>query len=462
MAEGKRVGQYTLISKIGKGGQATVWKGNDEQGQLVAIKKMSVGSDEDNTKSYEREVAIMKLVNHKYLVKSIDSFKEGKNYYLVYEYCPTDLLSFLQKQPGNRFRENVAKRWIFELINVMAHLNKHRIIHRDLKPDNILLTTTDENAEIRLADFGLARQGLTTRSFVGTLEYASPEIKNCQDYSYNTDVYSLGVILFALLFGKLPIFRGPVLTFPESVKDVSDESKRFIEKCLTFDKMQRPDFDSLLQDQYFEYFNEEPNEAQNPEISIINHINRMSIRPMSSSSIVHQRSEHIQRPEEENKDIKINDDEIIHNPSGQLFLSPASLPTDKKSIEELIFRIFFLARDVMDFVNDQVSRRQDLSFMNYFAAQYFTDQFRFVLDNLMNSPIIINFGFEFFENFFQQSEKITNICANLEGEYKNLSPDHYIALSFQIEEVIASCRENSQSHVLALFQEISQNMRQKR
>ena len=70
----------------------------------------------------------------------------------------------------------------------MIKLNSFNIIHRDLKPDNILLTNESLDADIRLADFGLAKQGLTTLSFVGTLEYASPEIKNCQKYSFNTDV----------------------------------------------------------------------------------------------------------------------------------------------------------------------------------------------------------------------------------------------------------------------------------
>ena len=149
---------------------------------------MAAGSNIDNQKSYEREVAILRLVQHRYLVKNLACFKEGNFYYLVYEYCPCDLLQFLQAQPGSKFPEATVKKWIFQLTSVMIHLNNLKIIHRDLKPENILLTSKSLDADIRLADFGLAKQGLTTLSFVGTLEYASPEIKNCQAYSYNTDV----------------------------------------------------------------------------------------------------------------------------------------------------------------------------------------------------------------------------------------------------------------------------------
>lgn len=453
----KIVGDYTLMQKIGKGGQATVWKARDLRGGLVAIKKMSVGSNEDNTKSYEREVAITKLVHHPYMIKSIASFKDGDKFYLVYEFCPTDLLSFLQKQPGSRFSEAVCKRWIYQLTDVMTFLNKHRIIHRDLKPDNILLTTEHEDAEIRLADFGLARQGLTTRSFVGTLEYASPEIKNCQEYSYNTDVWSLGVIFFAIVFGKLPVFMNRKLVFPSNPVEISQETKRFIENCLVFDQNRRPNFEDLLKDNYFREIIEERKE--NPIIvnekdrmnELMNQVSRISIRP---SSIIPDRADHpiiVENPNEriERVDYEIQP-EIIQNPQKSMHF-----PEDRREIEQLVLKVFFLSDDVMSFVE---TLNAQLNFLIFFTAQYFTDQFKFILENLMQSRHSNLFGAEFFELFFSKSEKITNICNHLEIKYKDYTNDQFLAASWQIDEIIDSNRNTVPEHVLKILQEISQKL----
>ena len=454
MAE-KKVGDYTLVQRIGKGGQATVWKGRDDKGGFVAIKKMSVGSNEDNTKSYEREVAIMKLVQHPHMIKSLMSFKDGDKFYLVYEFCPTDLLSFLQRQPGSRFSEAISKRWIYQLTDVMAFLNKHRIIHRDLKPDNILLTAEDENAEIRLADFGLARQGLTTRSFVGTLEYASPEIKNCQEYSYNTDVWSLGIIYFAIIFGKLPNFMNRKLIFPPNPAEISLETKKFIEYCLVFDQQYRPNFEDLLKNDYFRDIKEERKE--NPVLvhdkmnQLINQANRISIRP---SSIIVDKADHpqiIQNPNERTERIDYEKQpEILPNPQKSMHF-----PEDRREIEELVLKVFFLSDDVMSFVEGLNER---LDFLIFFTAQYFTDQFKFILENLMLSPYSYLFGEEFFEKFFSKSEKITNLCNQLEAKYKDYTNDQYMAASWQIDEIIESKRDTVPEHILKILQEISQKL----
>lgn len=406
----KRIGEYTLITKIGKGGQATVWKALDSEQKEVAIKKMSVGGNEDNAKSYEREVAIMKLVQHKYLVKSIGSFKEDNYYYLVYEYCPCDLLSILQKQPGNRFPEPVARKWVKQLVQVMAHLNRSKIIHRDLKPENILLSEASLDADIRLADFGLAKQGLTTKSFVGTLEYASPEIKNCQDYSYNTDVWSLGVILFASLYGKLPILHGNRLIYPPNITDIPNNAKEFIEACLVFDHSARPNFENLLTHPY-----------------------------------INTESERFKKSSEEAK--------IIEEPIDEIRVD---LPNTKKEIEDFVIETYFNSSDVLAFAENLGN---EMGFIKYLVAKHFTDKFKYILDNLLNSPHVQDFNEDFFEQFFSSSEKVINVCNQIEGLYKNWTNDDIYAFSFQIEELIASRRENTAGHILIVLQEISEKLR---
>lgn len=413
----KRIGDFTLIEKIGKGGQATVWKGMDSGQNLVAIKKMSVGGNEDNTKSYEREVAIMKLVHHEYLVQNLGSFKEGSYFYLVYQYCPCDLLSLLQKQPGNRFPEQVARKWIKQLAQVMNHLNSFKIIHRDLKPENILMTEESLNADIRLADFGLARQGLTTRSFVGTLEYASPEIKNCQDYSYNTDVWSLGVIFFACVFGKLPILQGKKLAYPQNSGEISSLAKEFIEACLEFDHVNRPNFKDLLAHPYLNTGSE--------------------------------RFRKVEEDKEAGPDV-INEDGLRIEEEMQ------KLPKSREEIENFIFDTFFNSTDVMELAN---RNERDMPFIKYFVAKHFTDKFKYILDHLLNSPFVQDFDQGFFEEFFNKSEKVCNVCNQMENNYKQLTSDDYAAYSFQIEELIASLRDTTPSHILVVLQDISEKIR---
>lgn len=453
----KKVGEYTLIERVGKGGQATVWKARDDKGGLVAIKKMSVGSNEDNTKSYEREVAIMKLVTHPYMIKSLASFKDEDKFYLAYEYCPIDLLSFLKKQPGSKIPENVAKRWIFQLIDVMAFLNKHRIIHRDLKPDNILLTSENENAEIRLADFGLARQGLTARSFVGTLEYASPEIKNSELYSYNTDVWSLGVIYYALVFGRFPIFTSRKLEYPPNITNVTEEAKRFIEICLVFDQNTRPNFEDLFRNDYFNEIIEErkDNPADDNEEEkmneIMNHANRLSIRP---EAIIEDRSDHpqiIANPSQDPEKVIFDlNEEIVRAPEPSL-----RFPDNRRDIENLVLKVFFLGCDVMNYVEQY---RNENEFLVFFTAEYFTNQFKFILENLMQSQFCYEFGDGFFEQFFSKSERITNVCNQLEPNYKNYTNDQYLAASWQIVEIILSERTSAPEYILTVLQEISQKL----
>lgn len=415
--DNKRIGDFTLIEKIGKGGQATVWKAVDSNQNFVAIKKMSVGGNEDNTKSYEREVAIMKLVQHEYLVKNICSFKEGSYFYLVYQYCPCDLLSLLQKQPGNKFPEQVARRWIKQLAQVMDHLNNFKIIHRDLKPENILMTENNLNADIRLADFGLARQGLTTRSFVGTLEYASPEIKNCQDYSYNTDVWSLGVILFACLFGKLPIMQGRKLVYPPNSNEISALAKEFVEACLVFDYANRPNFKDLLNHPY-----------------------------------LNTGSERFRKIEED----KENELKVISEAESEVNENAQKVPKTKDEIENFIFDTFFSSTDVMEFAT---SIEKNMPFVKYFVAKHFTDKFKYILNHLLNSPNVQDFDQSFFEEFFNKSERVCNVCNQMENNYKQLTSDDYAAYSFQIEELIASLRDSTSGHILVILQEISEKMR---
>lgn len=395
----RRIGDYILIEKIGKGGQATVWKGTDLKGDFVAIKKMSIGSNIENKKSYEREVAILKLVQHEYLVKNLACFQEGLYYYLVYEYCPCDLLQFLQRQPTNRFPEPVVKKWIKQLTSVMLKLNSLKIIHRDLKPENILLTEESMQADIRLADFGLAKQGLTTLSFVGTLEYASPEIKNCQDYSYNTDVWSLGVIAFAALFGKLPILHEKVLIFPND-NVVSHAAREFLQYCLTFDYKIRPNFQQVLDHDFL-------------------------------------------------KDLPVPAEPFIIVEQG-----PAPKVRNPENMHKYITKIITMSDDMLS----HFESANRLEFLIFYIAKHFTEKFQEIINYIFESNHQSDFDIEFMEYFFNQSERACNTFNSLENKYREQTDDEKSVYTMQIDEYIEGGRGQIPNAYLKILGKINKSI----
>ena len=405
MESPKRIGDYILLEKIGKGGQASVWKGMTLDNQVVAIKKMAFGNNPDNKKSYEREVAIQKLVQHENLVKNLACFQEGQYYYLVYEHCPCDLLQFLQKQPNLRFPEPVVKKWIRQLTSVMIKLNSLKIVHRDLKPENILLTAESMDADIRLADFGLAKQGLTTLSFVGTLEYASPEIKNCQDYSFNTDVWSLGVIAYAALLGKLPILdTNRRLKFPpDSNALLSDMAMNFLETCMIFDFRQRPEFQQLI---LHPFLMEEVQQIE-PVMEVEQPVERIGLKPRTI-----------------------------------------------EDLQKYSTKIITLCDDLLSFVS-----QYSLEFLNFFVAKYFMGKFQEIITYIFETSHIGGFNPVFMEYFFNESEKACNIYNSMEKNYRTQTADDMSTYSMVIEEIISTTHASVPRPYLKILQKIDDSMK---
>lgn len=414
----KRIGDYTLHEKVGKGGQASVWKATSSDGQIVAIKKMSVSSTIENKKSFDREVAIRKLVQHEYLIKCLSCFQEDNHYYLVYEYCQIDMLHLLLKQPNKRFPENAVRRWTRQLVQVMINLNNLNILHRDLKPENIMLKEESLDSDIRLTDFGLAREGLAAPSFVGTLEYASPEIKNCQLYSMNTDVWSLGVIIYASLLGKLPVLNGEILQFPVGI-EISYPARDFITKCMIFDHRRRPNFSDLL-DHEFIY---EP-----------------KIYPQLDDYPI---LRHQEIPEYKSQDIE---PEILHQPSK--IRSP-------HEIEDYINKYFSLSDGLISITGNDMN----MEFLKYFISKYFSDKFAKVLNDIMAGDSFSLLSPEFFERFFMQSENVCTLTAQLELKYGNCNKDDLQAYYFQTDEFIDLIRSRTYDSHLKVLVKISQKLK---
>jgi serine/threonine protein kinase len=219
----KKIGdQYLLLmnEELGRGATGKVFHGyriNDYT--PVAIKVLNINSIECKKqveKSIDLEMNLARKINHENIVLLRDVKVIKRNMYLVMDYCKGgDLCKFMNNQA---LPNAIVKCLIKDLARGLKVLFEHDIIHRDLKPANLLLdkvstineTNPNDTSNIgvlKIADFGFAkeiRKGDLTKTIAGSPSYMAPEILNMQPYSYKVDLWSVGVILYELVYGRLP------------------------------------------------------------------------------------------------------------------------------------------------------------------------------------------------------------------------------------------------------------------
>ena len=162
------------------------------------------------------EIETLKLCKQQNIMRLYEVFENADNIYLVLEYLGGGNLYNFMKEHKFEIKESLIKRIIKSVACALNYLHSYGIIHRDIKPDNVVFATTSEDSDVKLVDFGLGKilepNGLASEP-VGTLCYAAPEILLGSTYTKGVDLWSLGVMVYWLLAGKLP-FR-PEL--PETV-----------------------------------------------------------------------------------------------------------------------------------------------------------------------------------------------------------------------------------------------------
>ncbi|EQC31047.1 CAMK/CAMK1 protein kinase [Saprolegnia diclina VS20] len=190
--------KYVMMGEIGEGSFSVVRKGVDRMTAEVCAIKCS-----KHTPSLLEEVAILKLVSHPNIVGLHGVYKTDDMFYIVMDYMADgDLCDRLIQM--TRFPEDDVRRIIAQVASAIQHIHALNIIHRDIKPENILL----HKDSVKLADFGLAKRILDpTMQFqkgCGTPEYAAPELLYGRPYGTQSDLFSLGVVTYVLLFGAFP------------------------------------------------------------------------------------------------------------------------------------------------------------------------------------------------------------------------------------------------------------------
>ncbi|KAI8376998.1 kinase-like domain-containing protein [Blakeslea trispora] len=206
----KDVGDYWLGKTLGRGSSGRVKIGIHKiTGEKVAIKiisKSHLAANASVEKAVKREIAVMKLISHPNIMSLLDviDLSDSPNLYLILEYVQGgELFEHLVSQ--GRLSEAEARKYFQQIIIGLDYCHRHLICHRDLKPENLLL---DREKNIKIADFGMASlqpTGSLLETSCGSPHYASPEIVNGIPYDgSSSDIWSCGIILYALLSGHLP------------------------------------------------------------------------------------------------------------------------------------------------------------------------------------------------------------------------------------------------------------------
>uniref|UniRef100_A0AAV1U1P8 Protein kinase domain-containing protein n=1 Tax=Peronospora matthiolae TaxID=2874970 RepID=A0AAV1U1P8_9STRA len=255
--------QYALGKVIGSGTfsvvRTAVHKPTTQRYAIKCIKRDGLVAED--IEALTTEVAILKQMNHPNIMILHDFFVEDTFYYLVTEFMEGGEL-FDRIVEKSYYNEREARDLVKLLLEAIKYCHDANIVHRDLKPENLLLTSKDDDASIKLADFGFAKrvelnsEGLVTAC--GTPGYVAPEILEGKSYGKTVDIWSIGVITYILLCGYPPFHDDNHNALFKKIKSgkfefdapywdhVSDDAKDLISEMLVVNPEKRATVDQLL------------------------------------------------------------------------------------------------------------------------------------------------------------------------------------------------------------------------
>ena len=257
---------YEIKKVLGAGrfGEALLAKSKADD-TLVVIKVVNLKDLDDDEDLEDKAInegnilrKLTKDLQHENIVKFYGSHTFNKEAVLVMEYAEGGDLkneTEYERIMGKKFDEKTIITWLKEIASALRYCHEKNIIHRDLKPENILLT---KDKHIKLADFGvskmLSKKVKVTQTRIGDNDYISPEVEAGEPYTFSTDIWSLGVVIYELCLlkhpqvkyklSKMQFFSGEIPKLED--KDYSQELSNLIAKMLNVEPTERPTTDEII------------------------------------------------------------------------------------------------------------------------------------------------------------------------------------------------------------------------
>ena len=256
---------YKRVGYLGKGQFGWVWEVINKYGYRYAMKDLRItknGKSKSFWKTVTSEINILKRLNHKYIIQLVDDFADERDYHMVTSYCDggnLEDLIYTREYINKGLREDLAIKYLMQMMFALKELHKCKIIHRDIKLANMFLNKNN----IIVGDFGFAKHDVDSHfSKIGTPYYMAPEVisKKPEDkYSNKSDLWSVGVCFYFILFGNLPFpaktenellnmiqnRSGSKLNF-KNVKKVSLLSRNILIKLVEPNPKKRMDFQEFF------------------------------------------------------------------------------------------------------------------------------------------------------------------------------------------------------------------------
>ena len=263
---------YDVKEKLGNGKFGLVKLGiNKQTKEKVAIKIMNKKKmDTSDIELMRTEIEILKICQHPNIIRLYDIFENIDYIYIIMEYCPGgDLFSYLEKRKFHIPEERAAVIMNKMCEAVFYFQSYFGVIHRDLKPENVLMTSEGDDGDIRILDFGLSKISTPNEKCIepyGTLTYCAPEIILDEPYNKEVDMWSLGVMTYLMVSGRLPfnaedenkIARQIAFSEPDFENDcwkkISKECVKFIKRLLEKDPKKRMVIADALKHEWFQKF----------------------------------------------------------------------------------------------------------------------------------------------------------------------------------------------------------------
>lgn len=224
-------GRYEILERIGGGGMALVYKGHDlllNRKVAVKVLRSQYVHDEEFIRRFRREAQAAASLSHPNVVSIYDVGQEEDVHYIVMEYIEGKTLNDLIKEKAPLQVED-AVHYASQIADALDHAHHNEIIHRDIKPHNILI---GKNGRVKVTDFGIARAATSstitqTGSVVGSVHYFSPEHAKGTNTGEKSDLYSLGIVMYQMLTGRLPFLgESPISVALKHLQEDVEEPRK--------------------------------------------------------------------------------------------------------------------------------------------------------------------------------------------------------------------------------------------